>query len=307
VGDTVWIQKAGEIIPQVLSVDLSARPHGTKRWPVPTICPSCGKPVERVPGEVALRCRNPDCGGRLKAALFHFTRRSAMDIDHLGRVLIEQLVDAGLVSDLADLFALPAKRDALLNLPRLAEKSVDNVLASIERAKTSRSLSQLLTGLGIPLVGAVAAAQIAEVYPTLEAILAPPPEQVRQHLADLHGIGPKIADSVAEFLSDPRGRSLCEKLLSLGVHTQTKEKAQASHGPLSGHSFCVTGVLSQPRKAIHDRIEAAGGEVHDRVKQGTTYLVAGEKVGASKLRSAAKFGVKVVDEAELERMLVAAP
>ena len=112
---------------------------------------------------------------------------------------------------------------------------------------------------------------------------------------------------MADFLADPRGRALCEKLLSLGVQTQVRQKAEATHGPLSGHSFCVTGVLSQPRKTIHQRIEAAGGQVHDRVKQGTTYLVAGEKVGASKLTSAAKFGAKVIDEAALERMLAEGP
>lgn len=305
VHDYVWIQKAGEIIPQVLSVDRAARPDNTAAWAIPESCPACGSPVARLDGEAALRCRNAACPGRLKAALFYFTRRSAMDIDHLGKVLVETLVDRELVHDLADLFALPTRRDDLLALPRMAEKSVDNVLKAVEEAREQRTLAQLLTGLGIPLVGGVAAQIVAETFHDLASLLHTDPEEIRTRLADIHGIGPKIADSVGAFFDDPEKRQLCEKLLALGVRAQQPEAAAPVSGPLSGQSFCVTGVLSQPRAAVHAAISAAGGEIHDRVKKGTTYLVAGEKVGASKLTAAKKHGAQVIDEPALQAMLEA--
>src|SRR5690606_15816992 len=146
------VEKAGEIIPQVIEVVLSARPADTTPWEPPRTCPACGTEVRRIEGEAALRCPNSVCPGRLKAAIFYFTRRSGMDIDGLGHSLIEQLVDTGLCRDLADLFALRERRDALLALPRMAERSVDNLLKSIDQARASRSFERLLTALGIPLV-----------------------------------------------------------------------------------------------------------------------------------------------------------
>ena len=305
VGDMIWIQKAGEIIPQVLSVDEGARPHDTQPYAIPDACPACGSHVQRIPGEVALRCQNPNCPGRLKAALFYFTRRSAMDIDRLGRVLIETLVDRHIVTNLADIFRLPGREQALLELPRLGQKSVDNVLQAIEQARTSRTLSQLLTGLGIPLVGGVAAQVIADTYHSLDRLLEVPPDTIRSQLSDIHGIGPKIADSVANFFADPDKIDTCKQLLALGVKAEQPKRAAPIVGPLSGKTFCVTGVLSRPRSAIHEAITAAGGEIHDRVKQGTTYLVAGEKVGASKLSSAKKHGTQVINEEQLQELLTA--
>lgn len=302
-GDFVWIQKAGEIIPQVLNVDMAARPSQLLPWAPPTTCPVCQSTVQREDGVAALRCQNPQCKGRIKASLIYFTRRGAMNIDHVGQVLVEQLIDHGLIHDAADIFDLPNRRAELLNLPRLGEKSVDNIIASIEASKTSRPLHHLLTALGIPLVGTVAANQIAEVYPDLPALLAPTPEEVHERLADLHGIGPKIADSMAKFLASPDKRALCDRLLARGVRSAVASVTQQVTGPLNGQSFCVTGVLSKPRKQIHAAIEAAGGTVHARVKQGTSYLVAGEKVGASKLSSAKKFGAEVVNETQLSALL----
>ncbi len=304
VGDTVTIEKAGEIIPQVIEVNLSMRPPDADPWQAPTCCPACGTGVRREEGEAALRCPSPTCPGRLKAAVWYFTRRSAMDIDGLGRVLVEQLVDRGLVGDVADVFALPTARDRLLDLERMAQKSVDAVLASIEQARTGRTFDRLLTGLGIPLVGHVAAALVAERYGTLEAMLDTTPEAMRAELADISGIGPKIADSVASLFADPPQRAMLAKLLELGVvAVQPEREATGGDGPLAGASLCVTGVLSSPRDAVHARIRAAGGEVHDRVRQGTTYLVAGERVGKSKLDAAARRGTRVIDEAALEGLL----
>lgn len=303
VGDTVLIEKAGEIIPQVVAVELDARPPGTAPWAPPETCPACATPVKREAGVAALRCPNLDCPGRRKASIFYFTRRAAMDIDRLGWALVTQLVDEGLVRDVAQLFELPEKRDTLLELPHMGAKSVDNVLAAIELARTSRTLARLLTGLGIPLVGEVAARAIAERYGTLRALLDAPPEGVRTQLTELHGIGAKIAESVAMWLLEPVNHELCERLLRLGVRAEQPAQAARPQGPLTGSSFCVTGVLSRPREQLHETIRAAGGEVHDTVKKGTTYLIVGEKVGATKLDAARKRGTRILSEAELQTLL----
>lgn len=304
VGDSVVIEKAGEIIPQVINVEIARRPAGAVAWKPPTHCPACGTPVVRAEDEAALRCPNATCPGRLKAAIFHFTRRTAMDIDHLGHSLIGQLVDRGLVRDLSDVFVLRERRAELIGLERMAEKSVDNLLASIDKARTGRTLSRLLSGLGIPLVGTVAAGVVAARYRTLRALLDAPPEKLREELGDIHGIGPKIADSIAAFFADPVQRAVTEHLLARGVVAeQPEETSGPATGPLAGMSFCVTGTLSKPRGDIHALIRANGGTVHERVKQGTTYLVAGEKVGASKRTNAEKFGTQVIDEATLLGMI----
>ena len=303
VGDTVLIEKAGEIIPQVVSVRPEKRPRGASPWKPPTKCPACGEPVSRVEGLAALRCTNAACSGRLEASVFYFTRRHAMDVDRLGASLIAQLVSARLVTDLADIFALPSKREALLGLERMGEKSVDNLLASVEIARTGRTFDRLLTGLGIPLVGGVAAKLLAARYRDLGTMLGVAPEAMRADLDEIHGIGPKIAESVSAFFADATQRETMKRLLALGVVAVQPEEQKPTSGPLLGKTFCVTGVLSRPREEIHAAIRAAGGEVHDRVKKGTSFLVVGEKVGASKLEAAKKHGTQVVTEPDLEAML----
>ena len=304
VGDTVNIEKAGEIIPQVISVSLGCARPTREPWQPPERCPVCSTPVKRVEEEAALRCPNARCPGRIKAGIFYFTRRSAMDVDRLGRALIEQLVDKGVLQSVADIFAL--ERKDLLELERMADKSADNVLASIEEAKTGRTLARLLTGLGIPHVGNVAARVLAERYRSLEGLIAAAadPDRVREELSQSRGIGPTIADSAARYLADEDNRAVLRKLLALGVRADEPE-AVVAVGPLAGMSFCVTGTLSRPRDAIHTAIRAAGGEIHERVGKGTTYLVAGENVGKSKLSAAEKRGTKVIDEAALATMIAA--
>jgi DNA ligase (NAD+) len=309
VGDTVRIEKAGEIIPQVLDVLLSERPEqGTEPWQPPSQCPICATPVKVVPEEAALRCPNASCPGRVKAGIFYFTRRTAMDVDRLGKALIDQLVDVGMLRDLADVFALDQKRAELLELPRMAAKSVDNVITAIEEARTGRTFSQLVTALGIPQVGAVAAAQIADTFESLDVLLAAAPEEVQAKLGAIHGFGEKTASIVAAFFADDANQRVAQKLLELGVRTKAQPKrAAAVQGPLTGSSFCVTGTLSEPREAIHERIRAAGGEIHDRVKKGTTYLLAGANVGATKLTAAEKHGTKVIAEADLAGLVAGPP
>ncbi|MGE5786344.1 MAG: NAD-dependent DNA ligase LigA, partial [Myxococcales bacterium] len=293
VGDRVTIEKAGEIIPQVVAVDLSARPAITHPFRMPTECPGCGAKVTRRAGEVASRCTNPHCQAAVKQAIVHFARRFAMDIDHLGEAIVEALVDQGLVGDVADLYDLDL--DTLANLPRMGKKSARNLLDAIVASK-QRPFDRLITGFGIDLIGQVAARQLAETAETLDLLLTWNEADTRSKLETVSGFGPKMIDSLWSALSDPNQREVLEKLRARGVSVrQPKPQTSAKQGPLSGKSFCVTGVLSKRREDIHVDILNAGGIVHDKVKKGTTYLVAGEKVGQSKRDGAEKFGVEVID------------
>ncbi len=309
VGDTVIIQKAGEVIPQVMGVDLEARVGHPRKFKMPEACPVCGTPVVRdlkdaekpeLGLEAATRCPNRTCPAQVKERIFYFARRFAMDIDHLGTSLVQQLVDKGLVRDVADLYGLPASTIAALE--RMGDKSAANVHASIQRSR-ERTLDKLLCGLGIPQIGQVAARQLAEDAGTLEQLLAWTPEEAREHIDAIRGFGPKMVDSVVEFLQDPEQRALMNKLVALGVGRPQPRAEVAAEGPLKGMSFCVTGVLSKKREVVHAEIRALGGEIHDSVKKNTTVLVAGDKTGKSKLDQAKKYGTKVVDEAGLEALM----
>jgi DNA ligase (NAD+) len=309
VGDFVFIEKAGEVIPQVIGVDSEARSGEEKPFVMPARCPSCGTPVVRelrdadkpeLGVEAATRCPNRACPEQVKQRIFYFARRFAMDIDHLGEALVEQLVDRGIVKDMADLYALTPETVAALE--RMGEKSAQNVVASILASK-ARTLDRLLVGLGIPQVGQVAARQLAEEGGTLERMLAWTPEEAREHIGSIRGFGPKMVDSVVAFLNDPEQLARMKKLVELGVGRPQPREAVATEGPLKGWSFCVTGVLSRKREEVLADIRAAGGEVHDSVKKNTTYLVAGDKTGKSKLDQARKYGTQVLTEAALGELL----
>ena len=300
IGDIVTVQKAGEIIPQVVSVDKEARTGAERAFVMPVNCPVCGTPVERRQDEVARRCPNRRCPAIVTGAVLHYSRRFAMDIDQLGESLVDQLVLRGMVRDVADLYDLTAEK--LAELERMGKKSAENVVAGILASK-ERTLGRLLTGVGIEHVGQVAAVQLAQTAGSLDGLLAWEPDKVHEIVDGIAGFGPKMADSVALFLTDPEQRNLLEKLRDRGVSRPEPVHSSAESGPLSGMSFCVTGVLSQKREDVHAAIRAAGGSVHDAVKKGTTYLVAGEKVGKSKLDLAKKHGTKVIDEEALKRLL----
>jgi DNA ligase (NAD+) len=300
VGDRVVIQKAGEIIPQVLSVDHTARTDTAPPFAMPRECPCCGTAVQKEEGQVAVFCPNPRCPDRMKAALLHYSRRFAMDVDNLGEALIAQLVQGGQVRDVADLYDLTA--DELVKLERMGKKSAENVVGSIA-ASRERTLDRLLTGLGIDHIGQVAARQLAEAARDLKTLLSWNDEQARAAISAISGFGPKMVESVAAYLQAPESRALLEKLLARGVSREQPVDVASSEGPLLGKSFCVTGVLSKKREDVHQDIRSAGGEVHDKVKKGTTYLVAGEKVGKAKLDSARKFGAQVIDEPGLNQLI----
>jgi DNA ligase (NAD+) len=304
VGDSVTIEKAGEIIPQVVEVHHTARAGDPPPFRMPENCPSCGTRVERVEGEVAVRCPNPHCPDQVKGAIFHYSRRFAMDVDHLGESLIHTLVDKGLVKDVADLYTL--QHEQLVALERMGKKSADNLLLSIDGSR-QRTFDRLLTGLGIEHVGQVAARQLAEALHSLDELLALDPETLEERVRSISGFGPKMAQSLAAFLRDPEVRNLLERLQKLGVSRPQPRAESATEGPLKGQSFCVTGVLSRKREDVHEAIRQAGGVVHDKVRVGTTYLVAGDKVGGAKLSAAKKAGTVVIDEATLERLLRGEP
>ncbi len=309
VGDWALIEKAGEIIPQVIEVDAAAREGDPPKFRMPTECPACGTAVVRELRDpekpelgygAATRCPNRACPEQVKQRVFYFARRFAMDIDHLGSVLVDQLVERGIVRDVADLYTLEEPRIA--ELERMGEKSAQNVFASIQRSK-ERTLDRLLCGLGIPQIGQIAARQLATELHTLDALLDATPEQVRERVDAIHGFGPKMVESVVVFVSDEVQRGLMRKLRDLGVGRPQPRAAIAAEGPLTGMSFCVTGVLSKKRETVHADIRAAGGDVHDGVKKNTTYLVAGDKTGKSKLDQAKKLGTKVIDEAGLYALI----
>lgn len=299
IGDSVEVQKAGEIIPQVVRPLVEKRTGEEKAWRMPTRCPVCGTPVVRQEDEAATRCPSSACPARLNASIRHFAMRSAMDIDGLGARLIEQLTSRGLVRDVADLFAL--RMEDLLELDRMGEKSARNLMEAIEETRTTRPMERIITGLGIPSVGTVVAAHLARLLPTPQDLRDADPGSLEDRLAQAHGIGPVIASSVKHWLQDPNHRETLEKLVKAGV--KATAPPQDREGPLAGKSFCITGKLSQPRSRMHQLIKDAGAEVHTSVKKNTTYLVAGQDVGARKLERVKKTQTKVIDEGALRRMM----
>lgn len=309
VGDRVFIQKAGEIIPQVVGVESRSRPEGTEPYRMPETCPECGtKVVSRLReegkpelgAEATVRCPNRSCPAQLRGRILYFASRPAMAIDHLGESLVDQLVGKALVRDVADLYELTL--DQLTGLERMGKKSAQNVVDAVQ-ASRERTLDRLLCGLGIPQIGQVAAKQLAETAVTLEALLGWSEDELREKVDAIHGFGPKMVDSVVEFMKDDAERAVMNKLLARGVGRPQPAHQVAADGPLVGSSFCVTGVLTRKREDVHALLRAAGATVHDSVKKGTTYLVAGEKTGKTKLDQARKHGVKVISEAEMDRLL----
>ncbi len=307
-GDRVLVEKAGEIIPQVLTV--TERSSGARFEP-PDKCPSCHTPLSREEERVALTCPNRlACPEQLLASLGFFAGRSQMNIDGLGEKVARALLDAELVQDVADLFALT--EDDLLALDRFAETSARNLIRAIERARQTATFARLLTALGVPHVGGVAAKAIAQRYRTMGSLLslldrsdpssADAPGAFVRELMDIEGVGETIARSLERFLREPHVRQVIEKLAERGVDPEEPIETAAGGG-LSGKTFVITGTLSRPRSEIARRIQDAGGKVTNSVSKSTSYLVAGENTGRAKLSAAGKHGVTVVSEDDLERLL----
>ena len=297
VGDTVVVQRAGDVIPQIVSVVRSKRPSGTRPWRMPDRCPVCRSEVVRLAGEAVTRCPDLDCPAQLRNNLLHLASRGALDVDGLGGKLVEQLVAAGHVKRVSDLYRLDAP--VLLGLERMGARSVENLLAAIERSKQT-TLARFLIALGIRHVGeGVAELLAAHFAGDLDALMAASQEEIDQ----IEGIGPTIAESVVRFFADPRNRAEVERFVELGVRWPRGERPVRGQGPLAGKTFVLTGGLaSLTRDEARARIEAAGGKVTSSVSKKTDYVVAGEDPG-SKLRKAQELGVAVLDEVGLLTLL----
>jgi DNA ligase (NAD+) len=306
-GDLVVVEKAGEIIPQIVAVRTEARAPDARRCEPPTACPACGAALEREADAVALRCPEAfGCPGQLERAILAYGGRAALDIDGLGEQLVRQLVARRMVEDVADLYRLTVMEVA--SLERMATRSAVNLVDAIEASRKAATLERLLAALGIPHVGTVAARAVASQFRSLSDLLGRDPACLAADLEGLAGVGPVIAGSVAAFLGDPRRRAVLAKLVSLGVDPASSAPAAApGTGPLAGCTLVVTGTLSRPRDEVKRRIEAAGGKVAGSVSRKTRYLVAGESTGATKLAEAQKHGVQVIDEAALEALLAEGP
>jgi DNA ligase (NAD+) len=295
IGDIVQVKRAGEVIPQIIaSVPEKSEPRG-KKWRMPSKCPSCGTPAVRDEEEVAIYCPNVACPGRQLEALVHFASRGAMDIRGLSYSRIEQLIDAGMVHDAADLYRL--KRNQLLNLEGYAEKGTDALLAAIEASK-SQPLSRLLTALGIRHVGAIAAQLLARHFGNLDDLA----RATKEEIGAVRGVGDIIADGVVAYFSDRSAKRLIEKLRTSGVNF-TEPRQVAAGGALSGKTVVITGTLPNlSRSKATEVVEQAGGRVTNSVSKATSFLVAGEEAG-SKLDKAKSLGIEIIDETELLRRI----
>lgn len=298
VGDTVVIEKGGDVIPKVSSVDLHARSADATQWSMPHHCP-CPRnaPLHRPEGEANWYCDDGQCPWQLRRRLEHFASRDGMDIDGLGERAIDQFITAGLLTSIADIYALSERREELLQLDRWAPKSVDRLLAGIEASK-QQPYARVLFGLGIRFVGEGVAKILARAFPSIDALLSATHEQ----LTSVHEIGSSIADSIIEFAADPSARVMIEQLRAAGLQFTGKAPSLVSHA-LEGQTFVVTGELtSMSRKDAHDAIEARGGKAAGSVSKKTTYVIAGANAG-SKLAKATELGVPVLDEEAFKSLL----
>lgn len=292
VGDTVVIRKAGEIIPEVLSV--SHHGDNTQEFNFPTLCPSCGSPVSREDGEAAIRCTNTDCPAQLMRHLIHFVSRDAMDIDGLGPAVLEQLVDAELVKSPADLYRLSF--DDILTLDKKKEKSAENLLNALEKSKENE-LYRLVFALGIPHIGLKAAQLLCQSFETIDDIFNAEVEQI----SAIENFGSIMAESIVQYFSLESTRELITELKSLGLKMKPSE--QKKTGVFDGKTFVLTGTLpTMSRKEASKLIEDNGGKTSSSVSKKTDYVLAGEAAG-SKLTKAQSLGVTVITEEELLEMI----
>ncbi len=292
IGDGVLIERSGDVIPKVVRVESPAPDR--RPFVMPTTCPVCGSPVTRQEGEVAVRCVNTDCPARLKESILHFSGRRVMNIDGLGEVLVHQLVDRGLVQSVSDLYHLTL--EDLLPLERMGETLASKILRNIDNSR-SASLDRVIHALGIPMVGERTAQILARHFGSLDKIAQASADDLQR----AEEVGPRVAEAIRSFCSEPRNRALLERLRAAGL--EFEQQAAPTSGPLEGLTFALTGTLpTLSREAATQRIQAAGGKVTSSISKKTRYLVAGGDPG-SKLDKARSLGVEVIDEAALLGLL----
>jgi len=298
IGDTVTIEKGGDVIPKVSGVILNERKSDAAAWRMPHVCPCPhSSPLHRPEGEANYYCNDGTCPWQVRRTLQHFASRDAMDVDGLGDKTIDQFIETGLLSTIADIYALPKRRDEILALDRWAPKSYDRLVAGIEKSK-EQPYARVLFALGIRFVGEGVAKLLARAFPSI-ALLQ---EATREQLTAVNDIGDRIADSILEYFAETPNRTLITSLRDAGLQFEGEATDPVSQ-KFAGMTFVLTGELtSMTRREAEERIEAMGGKASGSVSKKTTYLVAGESAG-SKLTKANELGVKVLSEAELLVML----
>jgi DNA ligase (NAD+) len=312
-GDTVIVEKGGDVIPKIVGPVLSKRPEGLLPWRMPETCPACGSALQRPEEEVVWRCMNATCPAKLRRALQHFASRRAMNIEGLGEALIDQLVSRGLVADYADLYALEAPviaaltsitagKDGKEQVRKVGEKVAAKLAAEIARSR-SRELWRVIYGIGIRHVGERGAQALAAAFPAMQAIEDAPVEA----LESIRDIGPVVARSIRAFFDEPRNRQVVTKLAAAGVNMQGDADASAAPGALAGKTFVLTGTLvAMTREEAAAAIARLGGKVTSSVSRKTSYVVAGAEPG-SKLEKARELGVPVLSEEEFRALIMKEP
>lgn len=295
IGDTVVIEKAGEVIPAVIRVRTDLRTGRERKFRMPTKCPQCGGLVAKDEGQVAVRCVNSQCPAQLQRRIEHFASRGAMDIEGLGEAMASQLVEKEMLRDVGDIYHLDSA--GLSELERMGKKSVTNLLEAIERSK-SRPLWRLIFGLGIPHVGVSASRALVDHFSNVGAIMNSSVEQLQA----IHDVGEVVARSIHDFFREPGNLKTIEKLRASGLQFKAEEKKADDSSKISGTTWVITGTLSEPRDQIAEIIVAHGGKVSGSVSKKTNFVLAGEEAG-SKLEKARELGVRVVNETEFRKML----
>jgi DNA ligase (NAD+) len=276
-------------------VKTAARTGKEKTFRMPNKCPVCGGKIVKDEGQVALRCVNAQCPAQLKRRIEHFASRGAMDIEGLGEMMVEQLVEKQLVRDVSDIYELNEEKMSILE--RMGEKSIANLLGAIEGSKT-RPLWRLIFGLGILHVGVSASRALADHFGGLEKLMSASIDEL-QRIPD---VGEVVAQSIHDFFQEPRNRKVIERLEKLGLRPTVEPKNKTSDSAIAGSTFVITGTLSQSRDEIADTIIARGGKVSGSVSKKTNYVLAGEEAG-SKLEKAKQLGIRVIDESEFRKLL----
>jgi DNA ligase (NAD+) len=295
IGDTVLIEKAGEVIPAVVGVRTDLRTGREKKFRMPKHCPECGSAVVKDEGQVAVRCVNSQCPAQVRRRIEHFASRGAMDIEGLGEAVVNQLVQQKLLADVGDIYAL--KAPILIELERMGEKSVSNLLEAIEQSK-SRPLWRLLFGLGILHVGVSASRALADHFPNLDTLMKSSVEELQQ----IPDVGEVVGLSIHTFFREPHNLAVIEKLRKAGLRFEAEPKTEGAAPGFKNTTWVITGTLSQSRDEIAELIRARGGKVSGSVSKKTSYVLAGEEAG-SKLEKARKLGVRVLSEGEFRKML----
>jgi DNA ligase (NAD+) len=297
VGDTVIVRRAGDVIPEVVAVVPDKRGHDAPQFTMPRICPVCGSAAVREEGEADYRCTGGlFCGAQRKQAILHFAQRRALDVEGLGDKLVDQMVDAGVIRTLPDLYRLGLS--TLVALDRMAEKSAQNVLAALEKSKHT-TLPRFLYGLGIRHVGEATAKDLARHFAQLDAIMGASVEQ----LLEVPDVGPVVADSIHTFFGQPHNREVVEQLRACGVTWEEGEPVARAPKPLAGKTIVLTGTLpTLGRDEAKDMLEAAGAKVAGSVSKKTDYVIAGAEAG-SKLDKARELGVAILDEEGMKELL----